>query len=157
LVFRYPELRPAAAEARINRDGFREGIEWALAHPVDEVELTFRKMYFLWYRDDEAVRWNDGHGERDVMPDGVRDAMIVLSNTYYWMVMLAAAAGIGVILLRHRDQSETWLLLSIVVYWTLAHIAFFGDPRFHAPVMPVASLLTGVALTRTLPSRNGLA
>jgi hypothetical protein len=154
LVFRYPELPPAAAEARVNRDGFREGVEWALSHPVDEVELAFRKMYFLWYRDDEAVRWNDGHGERDVMPGGVRDAMIALSNTYYWIVMLASAAGAVVILRRYRDQAETWLLLSIVVYWTLAHIGFFGDPRFHAPVMPLMAFLTGVALAQPVSRRS---
>ena len=156
LVFRYPELPPAEAEARVNRAGFREGIEWALSHPIDEVELAFRKTYFLWYRDGEGLRWNDGHGEHDVMPDGVRDALIVLSNAYYWTVMLAAVAGAVVMLRRHRDQAVTWLLLSLVVYWTLAHIAFFGDPRFHAPVMPVVGLFAGVALAHAVRNRNGV-
>jgi 4-amino-4-deoxy-L-arabinose transferase-like glycosyltransferase len=155
LVFRYPELPPAEAEARMNRDGFREGIEWALSHPFDEVELAFRKTYFLWYRDAEGVRWNDGHGERDAMPDGVRDAMITLSNAYYWTVMLAASAGVVVLLRWHRNQAVTWLLLSLVGYWTLAHIAFFGNPRFHAPVMPVVALLAGVAFAQAVCSRKG--
>jgi hypothetical protein len=158
LVFRYPELPPAEAEAQVNRDGFREGIEWALRHPVDEIELAFRKTFFLWYRDDEGLRWNDGHGESEIMPAGVRDAMIVLSNVYYWAVMAAAAAGAVILLRRYRDQPVTWMLLSLVAYWTLAHIAFFGDPRFHAPVVPVVAVLAGVAvgavITRRMADRS---
>jgi hypothetical protein len=38
------------------------------------------------------------------------------------------------------------MLLSLVAYWTLAHIAFFGDPRFHAPVVPMVAVLAGVAV-----------
>jgi asparagine N-glycosylation enzyme membrane subunit Stt3 len=154
LVFRYPELPPAEAEAQVNRDGFREGIEWALRHPVDEVELAFRKTFFLWYRDDEGLRWNDGHGESEIMPAGVRDAMIVLSNVYYWAVMAAAAAGAVILLRRYRDQPVTWMLLSLVAYWTLAHIAFFGDPRFHAPVVPVVSVFAGVAVGAVIAMRG---
>ena len=164
LVFRYPELPPAEAEARVNRDGFREGIEWALRHPLDEVELSARKVFFLWYRDDEGLRWNDGHGERSIMPAAVRSAMIWLSNLYYWSVMLPAAAGAALLardLLRRRramDRSEDLsvraddsgvlaiLLLSLILYWTLAHIAFFGDPRFHAPVVPIVCVFAGVAI-----------
>jgi hypothetical protein len=41
------------------------------------------------------------------------------------------------------------MLLSLVAYWTLAHIAFFGDPRFHAPVVPVVAVFAGVGLSET--------
>jgi 4-amino-4-deoxy-L-arabinose transferase-like glycosyltransferase len=135
LVFRYPELPQAEAEARINGDGFREGLRYAAHHPLREVSLSAKKVWWLYYRDDEALRWTDGHGERHVMPDGVRSALAALSNAYYWL--LGALALLG---LRRwfsaRDPARV-LLVAVVAYWTLVHVAFFADPRFHAPVMPV--------------------
>jgi len=172
LVLRYPALPPAEAEARVSRDGFREGIEWALRSPTREAELAARKTFYLWYRDDEGLRWNDGHGERAIMPATVRTAMIWLSNLYYWPLMLAAAAGMAVTLrdlyargrdasarrrsltepsaparfAREHDEPVAILLLTLITYWTLAHIVFFGDPRFHAPVMPAVCMFAAVPI-----------
>jgi len=38
------------------------------------------------------------------------------------------------------------LLLSLLLYWTGIHLVFFGDPRFHAPVMPIVALLAALPL-----------
>ena len=170
LVFRYPELPPMEAEARVNRDGFEEGIEWAVRHPLDEIELAARKLFYLYYRDDEGVRWTDAHGERDVFSSGgERSLWVWVSNGFYWVVMAVAVAGVTLAIrgrqtTDNRQQSVVEgqraeskeqrraglavqvLLVSVVAYWTLVHVAFFGDPRFHAPVMPVVGVFAGVAV-----------
>jgi hypothetical protein len=135
LVFRYPELPQSEAEARINGDGFREGLRYAAHHPVREVTLSAKKVWWLYYRDDEGLRWTDGHGERHVMPDGVRSALAALSNAYYWLLIALALFGVRR-WLSARDPARV-LLVAVVAYWTLVHVAFFADPRFHAPVVPV--------------------
>jgi hypothetical protein len=139
LVFRYPDLPPAEAEAQVSNDGFREGLEYALKHPAHEVELSLRKIFFLYHHDHEALAWTDAHNERTIMPDRTRDALAAISNLYYWLLMAAATAGIGVWLWRRgwRADATGVLLLSVVAYWTLVHVAFFADPRFHAPIMPI--------------------
>ena len=38
------------------------------------------------------------------------------------------------------------LLISLIAYWIAIHVVFFGDPRFHAPIMPIAALLAAPAL-----------
>ena len=43
LVFRYPDRPQAEAEAQINRDGFREGLEYALKHPLSEAASRCEK------------------------------------------------------------------------------------------------------------------
>jgi 4-amino-4-deoxy-L-arabinose transferase-like glycosyltransferase len=172
LVFRYAELEQAEAEARISRDGYREGIEWAVKHPAREAELAARKLFFLYWRDDEGIRWNDGHGERAVFSARERDAWIWLSNAYYYAVLALAGLGLvaTIISMRSRlvsrdalrdglSRATILLLLSVIACWTLVHIAFFGDPRFHAPVMPAFALFAGAgiaALGRIASSRRAL-
>jgi 4-amino-4-deoxy-L-arabinose transferase-like glycosyltransferase len=147
LVFRYPDLPPAEAEAEVSNDGFREGMEYALKHPAREIELSLRKIFFLYWHDHEALAWTDAHGERDVMPDRVRDALAAISDLYYRLLMAAAITGIALWLTRRawRKDPVGVLLLSVVAYWTLIHIAFFADPRFHAPIMPIMCIFAATA------------
>lgn len=138
LVFRYPQLRGPRAEARVNADGFREGLSYAVHHPARDVTLAARKIVHLYATDGEAVRWTDGHGARRVMPPRLRRALITLSDVWYWAMLVLAAAGVAAWLsIRHPVRL---LLVCLVAYWTLVYVAFFGDPRFHAPIMPVLAL-----------------
>jgi 4-amino-4-deoxy-L-arabinose transferase-like glycosyltransferase len=142
LVFRYPELPGPEAEAKVSRDGFREGLKYGAHHPLREIELSAKKVARLYYVDDEAVRWTDGHGARNVFSGRVRGALLAGSDVYYWLLL--GLAGIGVTRwLRARD-SVRLLLVSLVAYWTMVHIAFFADPRFHAPIMPVLCMWAAV-------------
>jgi len=171
LVFRYPELPPAEAEARVNRDGFRNGLSYAVRHPLREVTLSARKLWYLYARDDEAVGWADAHGERNVFGDAERLAWRALANVYYWLLLILAAVGVVTTVRSHRQQPDDHasdpaqqppteegrptqiLLASLVVYWTLVHIAFFGDPRFHAPVLPIIAIAAAAGITSLLRAR----
>jgi hypothetical protein len=138
LVFRYPDRPQAEAEAQINRDGFREGLAYAAKHPLREVTLSARKLWWLYRRDDEALKWNDAHGERPFLSHAARNALAGLSDVYYWLVLGLAVAGVRR-WFSLRDPVRL-LLVSLVAYWTLVHVAFFADPRFHAPILPVLAL-----------------
>ena len=120
LVFRYPELPPAHAEARISNDGFREGLKYAATHPAREVVLSVRKLFWLYYSDDEALRWTDGHGERHVLSHMVFRALSPLSDVYYWLLLALALVGVRRSLSLTRDDAgATRLLLAVLVaYWT---------------------------------------
>jgi hypothetical protein len=66
-----------------------------------------------------------------------------LSNVYYFTVLALLALGVRR-WFSLREPAKV-LLLSLVLYWTLIHLAFFGDPRFHAPILPVIALLVAIA------------
>ena len=155
LVFRYPELPQAEAEAKINNDGFREGIEYAAKHPLREVVLSAKKVWWLYYRDDEALRWTDAHGEHPFLSDNTRTTLAVISNVYYWLLIALAVAGVRR-WFSLRDPARL-LLASVAAYWTLVHIAFFADPRFHAPLAPLlcvwAACLIDTLTRRVQPDR----
>jgi hypothetical protein len=152
LVFRYPELPPAEAEARVSRDGFREGLEFAVRNPIRELELSVKKVWFLYNGDHEALAWTDAHGEQPFMAERTRNALAALSSGYYFILMAAAAVGIFAWLRAGRWQTDATgvLLLSVVGYWTLVHVAFFGDQRFHAPIMPIMCIWLAFAVQAVL-------
>lgn len=151
--FTYPPGLPAQeVQARLNRDAGREAVKYAATHPLREVELAVRKVYGLYYSDHEALAWNDGHGARFLRPESVSLVLALLSDGWYWLALLAAIAGIRVWC--STQQPVHLLLLSVVVYWTLVHVVFFGDPRFHAPILPIIALWAAAGVMRYLPPRS---
>ena len=144
LVFRHPELNSVEREVRVNSEGFREGLRYSITHPAQELLLPFQKLFWLYYTDQEGLKWNEGHGGQPFLPARLREGLLFASDLYYFAVLgfLALGARLWFSL---RDPGRL-LLVSLVAYWTLVHLVFFGDPRFHAPIMPVVALLAAPAL-----------
>ncbi len=142
LVFSYPELDTVQREVRINAEGFRKGLTYAVTHPAQEGTLLFRKLFWLYYNDEEGLKWNEGHGGQPFLGNALREGLLTLSNVYYFAVLAFLLLGIP-LWFSLRDPGRL-LLVSLIAYWTLVHLVFFGDPRFHAPIMPVAALLAAL-------------
>ena len=142
LVFSHPELTTVEREVVINREGFEKGLKYALTHPLEEVELTAKKLFWLYYNDEEGLEWNEGHGGQPWLASATREALRSLSNVYYFAVMGFLILGVP-LWFSLRDPGRV-LLISLIAYWTLLHLAFFGNPRFHAPIMPVIALLAAL-------------
>ena len=152
LVFSHPELTGTQREVRINNEGFRDGLSFALHHPVNELVLPFKKLFWLYYNDEEGLRWNEGHGGQAFLSGPLRETLLGLSNVYYFAVL--SLAVIGLPLWTTRRHPGRLLLASVVAYWTLVHVIFFGDPRFHAPVLPIAALLAALPLAALLTGQR---
>lgn len=144
LVYRYPELTTTAREVRVNNDGFREAADFAVHHPVQEVALFGKKLFWTYSNDEEAIRWNEAHGSRPFLGEAARRSLLVLSNAYYLVVVALFLAG-GAIWLLRRAPAHLLILLTLA-YWTLAHVAFVGDARYHFPIMPLVAIGAAAAL-----------
>lgn len=144
LVFRHAELDPVARELRANSEGFREALTFALTHPAQELALPFEKLFWLYANDEEGLKWNEGHGGQPFLSAAARGGLLFISDAYYFAVFVFLVLGAR-LWFSHRDPGKL-LLCSLVGYWTLVHLVFFGDPRFHAPIMPVVALLAAPAL-----------
>ena len=142
LVFSHPELTTPQREVRVNAEGFSRGLKYAVTHPLDEAVLVPKKLFLLYYNDEEGLRWNEGHGGQPFLGEQLREALLTLSNVYYFAVLGFLLLGLP-LWFSLRDPGRV-LLLSLIAYWTLVHVAFFGDPRFHAPIMPMVALLAAL-------------
>ena len=144
LVFSHPELDPVAREVRANNDGFRKGLTFAATHPAQELVLPFKKLFWLYYNDEEGLKWNEGHGAQRFLPLALRATACSRSRTSTTSPCSACSCWASRRWFSLREPGRL-LLVSLVAYWTLVHVVFFGDPRFHAPIMPVVALLAALA------------
>jgi 4-amino-4-deoxy-L-arabinose transferase-like glycosyltransferase len=144
LVYRYPELTTTAREVRVNNDGFREAADFAVHHPLEEVNLFGKKLFWMYARDEEAIVWNEAHGSQPFLSEATRRALLVLSNAYYFAVVALFLAGSAMWLF--KPTPAHLLILLTLIYWTLAHIAFIGDARYHFPIMPLVAIGAAAAL-----------
>lgn len=126
-------------EAAADRLALRLALEYIVTHPRHELELAGEKLRALYESDATALDWNarfrDGYYGSDAVEEGLRK----LANGY-WFAMLGTA-GIGMVLSRSRMSGPAAALPLIAVTWTLMHLAFFGDPRFHYPIVFTFTLL----------------
>ena len=152
LVFSRPELTTAQREVYINAEGQRQGIAYMLTHPFHEVGLVVQKLFWLYAHDTEGLSWNESHGGQPILSDVVRAGLASVSNLYYFALLGLVALGAR-LWFSLRDPGRL-LLISLVVYWTLVHVIFFGDPRFHAPIMPVVALLAALPLAALWSGRT---
>jgi 4-amino-4-deoxy-L-arabinose transferase-like glycosyltransferase len=134
--------------------GYREyqrlAIEYAFSHPGDEVVLSGKKVYHLYKTDSDVIPWLETLGATPLEPSWLKDTLHnVLDYGYY--TMLFAAVGSTLLWARRRDANRL-LLLVIIAYWTLFHIVFIGDPRYHQPLYPLFFISLAAGLSIAAPA-----
>jgi 4-amino-4-deoxy-L-arabinose transferase-like glycosyltransferase len=127
-------------EAAADRLALREGLKYMATHPSRELHLAGVKIRALYEADSTALDWNYAYSREDTIVSArADDALRALANGF-WFAMLVLA-GVGLIASRSLLAGAAAMLPTIIVAWTLAHIIFFGDPRFHYPVVFVFAIL----------------
>jgi hypothetical protein len=155
-VSRYYEGTPyPEREVRASRKQAVDAIDYALHNPWQELTLIPRRFYYLYENDHTAVEWVE-HYELSV-GDATLDRLKTASNMYYFTVAGLAFVGVG--LWWRSDRGTAVLLGGTVLYITaLMCIVYFGEPRYHAGLMPLWCLLGGATVgearkrLRTLPA-----
>jgi hypothetical protein len=153
---RFDHLPRIEQEAAWSREGLREGLDYAFSHPLDEVRLAALKAYQLYRSDAGALLWNEQNGATPIFSDGTRAALrVVMDGFYYFVAMLAV---VGLHLGWRRRESWALFFALVFVYWTLAHVVFYGEPRLHVPLQPLLAVLASVAVlecSRVVAKRIG--
>jgi len=118
-------------------------IRYALTHPVETLKILPHKFYYLYRGDVEGIRWSlegiraDGRS----MPVSAATALVVLAQTYY-MAMFEACLLCLVLAVRSGAFRRGFpvLGLSVIGYFTLMALVFFGGARYHFPAMPFVAM-----------------
>jgi hypothetical protein len=101
------------------------------------LELSKLKVWNLYRSDAEIVPWITTLGTRPLEPAGLDDALWHTLDVAYYMLFLAAVVSIPLWL---RRKPERLMLASIFVFWTLFHVAFLAEPRYHVPLYPAFAI-----------------
>ncbi len=143
IVQEYGPLNRPGGEADVNRAMWRLGFDYAFSHPWEEFTGVFSKTRTLYQGDPAGVNLNDGYGTQPFMSQEARDRWIRLSDVAYYMLLVLAAVGL---LGSGRRSQLLRLIAPCVLFWTVGHILFFTDPRFHLPLLPVFAVAAGAGI-----------
>ena len=128
-----PGISLKEREVVFNDLGRRRALRYALDHPQRELALAGRKIVWLWRSDSDALHWATTFGATPLPSRAWEPLRLLLDVTY--LIVLALA---GATLLRIRERSRTLAFpLLLVAGWTLLHVIFFGEPRYHLPLLVV--------------------
>ena len=141
---RFAHLPRLKQEPAWSREGFREGLDYALSHPLAEPRLSLLKVYQLYRSDHDALLWNEQNGATPIFSPATRDRLRLLADGFYYSLGLLALAGLAQGLRRRAGWAVFALL--VIGYWTLIHVVFYGEPRLHVPLLPVMALLAAAAI-----------
>jgi 4-amino-4-deoxy-L-arabinose transferase-like glycosyltransferase len=143
----------------------RRAVTYAVTHPLREVELAGRKLYWLFRDDDDALPWATTYGQASIGSEALEDALPQVMNSYYYAILLAS--GVSIVLwlfrrkwirlgrrLRRRDPAGGLLVL-VTAAWALMHVITFGEPRYHVALLPVLCLWSARVMTMPVKKENG--
>jgi 4-amino-4-deoxy-L-arabinose transferase-like glycosyltransferase len=128
-------------EVTFNDEGRDRAIDYALGHPVREIELSLRKVAGLWQPDTDALTWVESYGLTP-LPDEAETPLKAALVAGYAGLLALAAYGVA------RDGEYARFAVAFVVLWTLTHVVFFGEPRYHLPALVLLAPAAGWAATR---------
>ena len=147
-------------EAKADRLAFRKGLSYMFSHPADEARLSATKLRAMYESDATAVDWNAGYQPGFYASDRVESWLRALANGFWFGALGLAAAGL--VASRARLHDITGVLPATVLLWTAAHLLFFGDARFHYPIVFAIALFAArglvvlaEAVRRPQPSLGG--
>lgn len=128
--------------------GYRLGVEAILNRPMEAAVRMARKASYFLALETDGVLWNlNGLPARP--PMSVTLALLGLANAGYAVVLALAVLGM---LTTARGHPLGSLFLIVSGYYVLIALVFFGDPRHHYPLLPVATIFGAKAMAQDLPA-----
>jgi len=123
-------------------------LKYISKQPLGTIRLIPKKLGYLYLRDTDGVNTNI------VGTSSVEDKMRrllflfkILSQFYYMVILMLFLLSIYVFFHKRRNKGRARPLptlgLFIVIYFTFIYLVFFGDSRFHFPMIPWIVMYVG--------------
>jgi 4-amino-4-deoxy-L-arabinose transferase-like glycosyltransferase len=147
----YAGIPRVEVEVRRNRDNVRKALDFAVENPRAELILLGRKAFHLLKHDHDALTVAESWGTDAFIGPALRRALERVADLFFFATLGLGVCGMLWIVWRPRDPRRLPLLYATLAL-LLAPLAFFGDPRFHVPVLPLLAI-TAAWVTRSLLER----
>jgi len=121
-------------------------IEYIQSDPIGFIKRGVLKLGYFYAVDMEGV-WN----ELVIAADENRFDNYVLTGllaeSYYLVLLMFAVFGLyRYARMRDIRSPGGFLLWGTILYWTAVHFVFFGDGRFHFPIIPMIAAFASLML-----------
>ncbi len=133
-------------EIREMQLGTRVAVGYALSHPLRELSLIPRRLYFLFHHDHAGLEWamtqHEPMAGAASQAGGSTDRLLGMIATGFFLSVCALAMVGGWVC---RRDAGVRLLIVAANYFVLMHtVLFVGNPRYHAPLYPILAVLASI-------------
>jgi hypothetical protein len=128
-------------EAELDKKASQAAWKYIQDHPGHFTRLMRLKLYHLYYTDTEGLGWIQ-QAYTPMSPPWTQGMLLlrVLNRGFYYVII--ACSLIWVVLQikcparMPADKDFCWFGLGMILFITALYILFFGNPRFHYPLIP---------------------
>jgi len=131
-------------ELHRNREGLKIAVQDLVQHPVRVPKLVAQKAYWLLYKDDDGIWAAESYGNDPFIPEPRKGMLVFAANAIYYATGIVVILGAAAFALS-SDIRRAFVLLAML-YVLAVPLAFFGDPRFHYPAIPLAIIIAAATL-----------
>jgi 4-amino-4-deoxy-L-arabinose transferase-like glycosyltransferase len=135
----YAGIPRVEVEVRRNRDNIRKALRFASENPHAELILVGRKAFHLLRHDHDALTVAESWGMDAFIAPWLRRTLERVADVFFFTTLCLGLIGMLWIAWQPRDPRRLMLLYAFLAL-ILAPLAFFGDPRFHVPVLPLLAV-----------------
>ena len=129
--------------------GMRMGLDWIARNPGRFVTLAARKFALFWGTDKDVVWWAMVHPPMDhpELPAAPMTGHVAQGISCGFYVACFAAGLIGLWFQRGRlIRTRGWMIvLPIFLYFTVVHMVFEAQDKYHFMLTPLVCVIAGVA------------
>jgi len=147
----------SGSEVRNNTVKTDRALTYLRGHLSGEPYLIWWRGYYMFEHDHDAVYAVQSYHAPGAgnwrMGQGAEDLFIHLADGYYAVVAILGTVGLVVLVWRRRPHGL--LLVAAALATAAVPLAFFGDPRFKVPVVPLLAIAAGTLLGLAARRRDG--
>ena len=129
-----------------NRRAREYAVAYIQAHPVETLLRVPLKFWYMYNKDTDGFYETERGLERPSAIDRAAVWTGRITAQFYYLVILALFAGGAARQVRGRLRTMPTFSLWLFFYFTAVYVLFFGEPRFHFPVMPWLMMLGAMFL-----------
>lgn len=136
------------AESARDRKLTAQGLSWAAHHITQEPKLVVLRTFWTFVHDHDGLRAAQSYEEDPWVGATKSSILIAVADGYFFGVLTMGLLG-SVLFLRSRNGRLVFLVATAAAL-TITVWPFFGDARFHIPVVFVLAFPAGAALVKVL-------
>jgi 4-amino-4-deoxy-L-arabinose transferase-like glycosyltransferase len=136
-------LRPAY-EVRRNTLTMNRGLHYIRSHPIDELRLAFKKIWFTINKDTDGLYAAESYGESAFISHSLRNVLEYAANGWFWGTSVIGLFGLRSFVSRRHPRRRA--VVATMVALAVPIVIFFGDPRFKLPVIPLLAVAAAAAI-----------
>lgn len=115
-------IDPASGALPSESLAVRRAAGYAVHHPIDEMRLSAKKVFYLYTTDSDSIIWASTFDTTRIWGSTARgEQLMVLADTTAYITLILALVAVPLTFSWRDERLLLWLILA---FWTAAHIVF---------------------------------